>query len=100
MQAANNATDSVIYTRSQEVWRIVSMASENIGRFYPGSPGVYFSPDSGLVYDSGTPGQRRPNNLCPPPQGPLRPATLDALPRRVFRGAKRCRTRYFAMTRS
>jgi hypothetical protein len=58
MQAANNATDSVIYTRSQEVWRIVSMASENIGRFYPGSPGVYFSPDSGLVYDSGTPGPK------------------------------------------
>jgi hypothetical protein len=25
--------DSVIYTRSQEVWRIVPMAGENIGRF-------------------------------------------------------------------
>jgi hypothetical protein len=27
---------------------------KNIGRFYPGSLGQYFSPDSGLVYDSGT----------------------------------------------
>ena len=27
---------------------------ENIGRFYPGSLGDYFSGDSGLVYDSGT----------------------------------------------
>jgi hypothetical protein len=26
---------------------------ENIGRFYPGSLGDYFSDDSGLVYDSG-----------------------------------------------
>ena len=28
---------------------------ENIRRFYPGSLGQYFSRDSGLVYDSGTP---------------------------------------------
>jgi hypothetical protein len=34
---------------------------ENIGRFWPGSLGQYFSPDSGLVYDSGTPA----NAACP-----------------------------------
>src|SRR5260370_19091094 len=34
---------------------------ENIGRFYPGSLGDYFSPDSGLVYDSGP---------CPSHSGP------------------------------
>jgi hypothetical protein len=33
---------------------------ENIGRFYPGSLGDYFSEDSGLVYDSGTLGPKRP----------------------------------------
>src|ERR1700737_1530908 len=30
------------------------MTPENIGRFYPESLGQYFSPDSGLVYDSGS----------------------------------------------
>lgn len=80
MQAANNATDSVIYTRSQEVRRIVSMAGENIGRFYPGSPGDYFSADSGLVYDSGILAKDLPD----PPSAlrrkvPFGPATIDGL---------------------
>jgi hypothetical protein len=39
--------------RSTEFMRMVLMAG-NIGRFYRGSLGLYFSQDSGLVYDSGT----------------------------------------------
>src|SRR6516162_5738111 len=51
-QAANSATDSVTCTRSHEVCWIVPMAGQSIGRFYPESLAGYFSPDSGLVYDS------------------------------------------------
>jgi len=36
------------------------MAGGNIGRFWPGSLGDYFLADSGLVYDSGTPGKIGP----------------------------------------
>jgi hypothetical protein len=42
---------------------------ESIGRFWRGSPGQYFSTDSGLVYDSGIPANaawlaRRPSPAC------------------------------------
>jgi hypothetical protein len=99
-QAANNATDSVTCTRSQEVCRIVVMARGTSG---DSSRGVSFD-ISRWIHDSFTTqglasdaqkasGGRRKGP--PSPCNPRRPAALG-----FSTGAKPCPMRYFATTRS
>jgi hypothetical protein len=79
-QAANRATVSAICTRSPEDLKVVLMTGKTSGDSTRGVSHDIFSPDSGLVYDSGTPRLKGRNGRISAGETLTGASTADAPP--------------------